>query len=312
MKLKTTIVLASLLVVGLFSCTRNAGDIENLQPVKKISPSGQNIGLKSSSFANARTMKMTVKASNVPEEFVSAGGTLTKVELVAQGNLRKGKMGKRITIWNSVEYIDDLLDMNRGIMGDLFFLPIPTGVYTRAIVTITDGWVLKKDGTKYPLIFPGNKFILTFRPFVKVGEHLSPDVILSIDVSRSLVPVHHGTFYIFRPLVRAQNLSYTGSLAGGVVDGTTGAPIGNATVYIKINGEKYSTLSLDHYYVDTIPLDATTDTTVEHFPGEYWLPGIPAGSYTAYAEKEGYQKDSVEVNILEGNFTFHNFALMPQ
>jgi len=311
MKLKTTIVLASL-VVGLFSCSRNTGDIENLQPAQKINPSENSTGLKSSSFVKARTMKMTMKASNVPEEFVSAGGTLTKVELVAQGNLATGKEGKRVTIWNSVEYIDDLLDMNRGIMGDLFFLPIPTGVYTKAIVTITDGWVLKKDGTKYPVKFPGNKFTLYFKPFVKVGEHLSPDLILYIDVSRTLVAVHHGTSYIFKPVVLAQNLSYTGSLAGVVVDGTTGTPLANASVYVNINGEKYSTLSLDHYYVDTIPLDATTDTTIEHIPGEYWLPGIPAGTYTAYAEKDGYQKDSVEVSILEGNFTFHNFVLMPQ
>lgn len=311
MKLKTTIVLASL-VVGLFSCSRNTGDMENLQPAQKISPSEHTAGLKPSVYAGAPTMKMVAKARNVPEEFASAGGTLTKVELVAQGNLARGKEGKRITIWNSVEYIDDLLDMNRGIMGDLFFLPIPTGVYTKAVVTITDGWVLKKDGIKYPLKFPGNKFTLYFKPFVKVGEHLSPDVILYIDVSRSLVAVHHGTSYIFKPVVLAQNLSYAGSLAGAVVDGTTGTPVANASVYVNINGEKYSTLSLDHYYVDTIPLDATTDTTIEHFPGEYWLPGIPAGTYTAYAEKEGYQKDSVEVYILEGNFTFHNFVLMPR
>ena len=311
MKLKTTIVLASL-VVGLFSCSRNTGDMSNLRPAQKVSPSEYASGLKSSAFAGAPTMKIAAKARNVPEEFESAGGTLSKVEIVAQGNLARGKGGKRITIWNSVEYIDDLLDMNRGIMGDLFFLPIPSGVYTKAIVTITDGWVLKKDGTKYPLLFPGNKFTLYFKPFVKVGEHLSPDLTLLIDVSRSLIPIRHGTSYIFKPMVLAQNLSYTGSLAGVVVDGTTGTPVANAAVYVNINGEKYSTLSLDHYYVDTIPLDATTDTTIEHIPGEYWLPGIPAGTYTAYAEKEGYQKDSVEVNILEGNFTFHNFVLMPQ
>ena len=311
MKLKTTIVLASL-VVGLFSCSRNTGDTASLQPAQKVNPSAYATGLKSSAFAGAPTMKIAAKARNVPEEFESAGGTLSKVEIVAQGNFARGKGGKRITIWNSVEYIDDLLDMNRGIMGDLFFLPIPSGVYTKAIVTITDGWVLKKDGTKYPLLFPGNKFTLYFRPFVKVGEHLSPDLTLLIDVSRSLIPIRHGTSYIFKPMVLAQNLSYTGSLAGVVVDGTTGNPVANASVYVNINGEKYSTLSLDHYYVDTIPLDATTDTTIEHIPGEYWLPGIPAGTYTAYAEKEGYQKDSVEVNILEGNFTFHNFVLMPQ
>ncbi len=311
MKFKTTIVLVSL-VVGLFSCSRNSGGIANLKPAQKINPSEHATGLKSSVYANIPTFKMVAKARNVPEEFESAGGTLTKVELVAQGNIATGKEGKRFTIWNSEEHIDDLLDMNRGIMGDLFFLPITTGVYTKAIVTITDGWVLKKDGTKYPVKFPGNKFTLYFKPFVKVGEHLSPDLILYIDISRSLIPIRHGTSYIFKPVVQVQNLSYSGSLAGVVVDGTTGTPVANASVYVNISGEKYSTLSLDHYYVDTIPLDATRDTTIEHFPGEYWLPGIPAGTYTAYVVKEGYKKDSAEVSILEGNFTFHNFILIPQ
>lgn len=311
MKLKTTIVIASL-IVGLFSCSRNTGTIDNLKPAQKNNPSDLTQGIQSSSFAKVRTLKMTMKASNVPEEFVSAGGTLSKVELVARGNPSKSKWGKRITIWNSTEYIDDLLDMNRGIMGDLFFLPIPSGVYSQAIVTITDGWVLKKNGKKYPLKFPGNKFFLYFKPPVKVGEHLSPDLILKIDVSRSIIPIKNKTSYIFKPVVVAQNLSYTGSLAGAVVDGTNGLPLANTFIYVNVNGEKYNTLSLDHYYIDTIPLDATTDTIIEHFPGEYWIPGIPEGTYTAYAEKKGYKKDSVKVNILKGNFTFHNFVLLPQ
>ena len=302
MKFKSAIVIVSL-AIGLFSCSRNTGDLENLQPAQNMNQSVQNSGLKSSTLSGYGKLKMQMKGVN-NSEFESAGGKLTSIVLVQKGNNKSGIKEKRVTVWNTVEYFDDLLNMETGIMGDLALLKIPAGVYNYAIVQVTDGWVLKKDGTRYTVKFPGDKMSLYFRPFVKIEEGLSPDALFIIDVSRSFVSVKHGTSYIFKPVVQAENLSYAGSLVGGVVDGTTGSPIGSAHIYMDVNGERYETYSLGQYFVDNYG--------IEHFPGEYWVPGIPAGTHTAYAEKEGYQTASAEVSILEGNFNSHNFILMPQ
>jgi hypothetical protein len=302
MNLKFSVIIVSL-ALGLFSCSRNAGNLENLQPETNFRQSVQNLELKSNALSGKGTLKLHMKGTD-NSEFIAAGGKLTTIQLVQKGNAQHDIRQKRVTVWDSVEYFDDLLNMETGIMSDLALLNIPAGIYHYAIVQVSDGWVLKNDGKKYPVIFPNNKMVLYFKPFVKIGEKLSPDALFLIDVSHSFVSTKKGTSYIFKPVVKAANLSYAGSLAGGVVNGLTGNPIGNAHIYVDANGERFETLSVDQYFVD--------DYGIEHYPGEYWIPGIPAGSYTAYAEKEGYQSASAEVSILEGNFHFQNFVLIPQ
>lgn len=294
MRIKSTILIIGL-TLGLLSCSRNSGVLENAQPV-------QNTQLKSSALSDHGQGKLRLRFRSVnSSEFDSAGGKLTAIILVREGNARLGIKAKRDTVWNQIEYFDDLLHMQTGIMGDLGLLSIPAGAYSYAIVPVSEGWAAK-NGKIYPVIFPGNKMILAFNPAVIVGAGLSPDLILDIDVSRSFVSLGHGRAYIFKPIVKVVNATTTGSLVGMVFDASNN-PIPDAHVYVNADGTTYDTYTLSQYYVDSYGQP--------HYPGEYWIPGIPAGAYTAYAAKSGYVTTSANVSILEGNFNSQNFVLAP-
>lgn len=305
MKIRSTLIVLSL-VLGLFSCSYNSGVLKEAQPAT------QNTSLKSSAVADSGHMTMHFRGiNNVKFDrdhrrcntvFDSAGGLLTKITIVRKGNIREGIKSKRLVIWNTPEHFNDLLYMGKGMMGDLVLLNIPSGVYDYVIVDVSSGWAAK-DGKVYPVIFPGHKMILHFRPAVVVGQHLSPDLNINIDVSRSFVPVRGGRVFIFKPFVQAVNSTTTGSLAGAVLDPTMNL-IPGTSVYVKANGNTYSTYSFVKPYTDPFG--------VVHDPGTYWLSGVPAGNYTAYAAKNGYVTDSTQVSIMKGNFTYQNFVLAPE
>jgi len=293
MRIKSTLVIISL-ALGLLSCSRNTGVLENLQPV-------QNTQLKSSLLSGQGKLSLQIRFVN-NSEFDSAGGKLSSIIMVRKGNVKLGIKEKRVIVWNQVEYFNDLLHMNIGIMGDLGILSIPPGEYDFAEVLVSEGWVAK-DGKIYPVKFPGNKMTLAFKPVATVGEGLSPDIVLDIDVDRSFVAIKGGGSYIFKPIVKVANLTTAGSLVGMVFD-ASGNPIGGAHVYVNVNGETYDTYSLDQSFTDVYGQ--------LHYVGEYWIPGIPAGTYTANAEKDGYVTDSADVSILAGNFNTQNFGLASQ
>ncbi|MBE0650556.1 MAG: hypothetical protein IH595_06915 [Bacteroidales bacterium] len=269
----------------------------------------QNAALKSSALADSSHMTFQFRSINnlkydearhlSTTVFDSAGGLLTKITAVRKGNVRLGIKEKRVVIWTTPEQFDDLLYMGIGMMADLVILPVPPGTYDYVIVDVSDGWAAK-DGKVYPVIFPENRMILHFDPAVIVGEQLSPDLVFNIDVSHSFVPVKGRSAYIFKPVVQVQNVTTSGSLSGWVYD-QSGNPVLNALVYVNIDGNMYPTYTFSQPYVD--PLG------VVYYPGQYWIPGIPAGTYTAYAEKDGYVSDSTQVSILKGNFYYQNFVL---
>ncbi|MBN2614454.1 MAG: hypothetical protein JXR71_02060 [Bacteroidales bacterium] len=317
MKMKPTLIVMGL-ILTLFACSRNSGVLNTDQPT----PS--NSSLKSSiASSNSGHMTLHFRAVNnhkferseiennrfehhrgaFVENFDSAGGRLTTITLVRDGNPRLGIGGKSVVVWNQVEYFNDLLYMGTGMMGDLAIIDIPSGIYNKAIVAVTDGWVAK-DGKVYPLKFPSNRMVLDFDPAVIVGMHVSPDIIFNIDVSRSFIPIKGGTSYVFKPIVKVVNATTAGSLIGFVADPTTGQPVGGAYVSVNANGQTYDTYSANQIIING------TDTL---YPGQYYIPGIPAGGpYTATAAASGYSTASAQVSILKGNFNWQEFYLMPQ
>lgn len=303
MKIKSTLIILSL-VLGLMSCSYNSGVLKEAQPATKTT-------LKSSILADSSHITFHFRGINnlkfdkngkPTTVFDSAGGLLTKIIAVQEIKTQFRTISKRIVIWDTPEEFDDLLTMGTGMMGDLVLLNIPSGVYNYVIVDVSHGWAAK-DGIFYPVQFFNNQMILYFNPPVTVGEHLSPDLIFNIDVSKSFIPMYGGTWYLFRPIVYVQNATTSGSLAGVVIDVSNYQPITNANVYVDVNGQQYSGTTV-------------SDTTVTQlgdtlYPGQYWIPGIPPGTYTAHASKEGYVSTSAQVSIMKGNYYFQNFVLVP-
>ncbi len=267
-------------------------------PVSTNEVKSSGISAKSSTLAQkSAKVHLKFKGSNFGSEIDSAIGTLTTIYLKRDGNVPA--KDKDVLIWDQFEYFN-LTNMNTGIMGDIAFLVIPEGSYSEAIVNVTGAWVYK-NGIKYDCKVPSGIMKLKFSPSVIVGEHMSTDLTIDLDVSNSFVKA--GGSYIFKPIVNVANNSTAGSMAGAVID-TEGNLIPDAYINISGNGIDETTMSLNQYFTD--------DWGFEHFPGEYGFQGIPGGTYTATAYKEGYEPQSQEVTIVVGNFIFRNFVLTAQ
>ncbi len=300
MRIKFTILIIGL-TLGLLSCSRNSGVLENVKSVQK------NVFKSSAVSDSTQGIHMLTRGVN-SAKFDSAGGTLTTIVLVRHGNVNLGPgtngntitEAKHDTIWNQTEQFDDLLNMATGMMGDLVFLDIPPGVYDKAIVTVTNGWAAK-DGVVYPVKFPGDHMTLAFKPGVTVSSHVSLDLVFNIDVNASFVKT--GNSFIFKPIVKVVNATSTGSLTGWVKD-SSGNPIPGAFVYVIVNGLPYGVSTFDQIYVDPVGK--------VYYPGQYWLPFIPGGTYTAYATANGYNTVPAQVSILNGNYNPQNFTLAHQ
>lgn len=303
MKMKSTLIILSL-IFGLISCSKDKG----MTPTTKTSPTETALKAAASTtgqmhmhFRAVNNVKYDATTHQYTQVFDSAGGILTKIVLVKKGNPKLGIKEKRVVAWDQVEHFDDLLFMGTGMMGDLLIINIPPGSYDKAIVSVSNGWVLK-DGTKYPLKFPSNKMTLAFKPSVLVATQLSPDVTFDIDMSKSFSSVH-GDSYVFHPHVKVVNATTAGSLAGAVINGANGEPIPGAYVLVNADGEIFPTQTL------VAPYDTPWGTLDV---GEYFLNGVPEGSWTATAQAPGFSPSSTPVTIIKGNITEQVFILLPQ
>ena len=104
---------------------------------------------------------------------------------------------------------------------------------------------------------------------------------------------------MFKPVIRAVNLSQTGEISGTVTEAVTegvGASVKNAHLYLTTE------IGTD---IDTIASAKTSND------GFYKIIGIPEGDYVLSCEKEEYESDptSVIVNMLKGNKKAQNFTL---
>lgn len=309
MKIRSTLIALSL-VLGLMSCSYNSGVLKEAQPATP-----QNATLKATGATpSGTTPTIHLFMRGVDNtQFIAGGGILTHVDLVRKGNVKSGIKEKRVTIFDGAtnpkgpEHFNDLLSMNSGIMLDLSDGQVnpPAGNYDYAVATVQpgSGWIEAKDGKKYTVKFPGNKFMLAFKPAIQIKTVISTDVVLDIDVSRSFVKT--GKSYIFKPVVKVQNNTTTGSAIGVVIDGN-GNVVPNANVYVDYgNGATYG-LEQVNAYDPTINSQGSLDylSSAFGYPVSYWIPGIYPGTFTIYAAKDGYNTASEQVTIYVGNFTY--------
>ncbi|MGE5458058.1 MAG: carboxypeptidase-like regulatory domain-containing protein, partial [Methanococcaceae archaeon] len=96
--------------------------------------------------------------------------------------------------------------------------------------------------------------------------------------------------FIFKPCIRAVNLSTAGRITGFVAD-TTDALLPDAKVWIE---------------QDSVIATAYTDSL-----GHYAFIGVPSGTFSMYATKENYDTSGFDdINVISGNSTIQNFILI--
>lgn len=242
--------------------------------------------------------KLVIKVTDDPFNISyveSATVKISKVEIRKAGDHDESKF--LLLSEDTVTF--DLLELRNGVTADLLNLDVPQGSYDLIRLYVEEASLkLKNNAEAFTVKVPSGHqsgIKIFIRPAIRVEGGLSSELLLDFDLSKSFVMrgnMAHSmgvTGFIFKPCIRAVDISSAGRITGMVMD-TADVKITNARVWIA---------------QDTIISTAFTDTL-----GHYAFIGIPSGIYRMLATKEGYDTLSFEkINVYSGNRTVQNFVL---
>lgn len=192
----------------------------------------------------------------------------------------------------------NLIELRNGVLESLVDTEILEGEYDYFRLYVYDASLKIVDGDSFSVKVPsgstsGIKILVD--PPVVVTEGLTSEFVLDIDLSKSYVL--NGNYYtsagikgfLFKPVIRAFNVSDAGRIEGLVKDAESN-PINGVSLAVELDSETYTTFS---------------DST-----GYYNLIGLPTGIYKLTAEKEGYKTVYLEdVVVVAGNKTTRNITM---
>lgn len=193
----------------------------------------------------------------------------------------------------------NLMNLRNGVVEALVEVDIEAGEYDYFRLFIDDASLKLIDGRKFDVKTPSGStsgIKLKVDPVIIVDGGLTTELIIDVDLSKSFVL--NGNIstpagikgVLFKPVIRAFNISEYGSISGKVNDSNSD-PIANVLLSVEYESEKYSTFS---------------DST-----GYYSINGIPTGIHTLRAEKESFANMSLEnIVIVAANMTTRNLTLV--
>lgn len=183
----------------------------------------------------------------------------------------------------------NLLELTNGVTETLVDLEVPVGDYDLIRLYVADAEIILKDGKKYDLKVPsgaqtGIKIFID--PSIKVKGGLTTELLLDFDVNNSFKAKGDPSSpegingFNFVPVIKASNVSTTGTVEGSVVDSAEKAVKG-AVVSILSDGEVYT-------------------TALTNDEGKFVVLGLKAGTYSVkveYNELTPIMKENVEVTV---------------
>lgn len=241
--------------------------------------------------------RLVVKITDDPFDISyieSATVTITKVEIrricdsVCDGNPFMVLSDDTVTI--------DLIDLRNGLTETLIDMEIEDGEYDLIRLYVEEaGLKLKDIDDPYKVKVPsgGQTGIKIFiSPALNIAGGLTEELLLDVDLSRSFVlrgNMNHNNGFIFKPVIRAANMTTAGRIEGMVKD----------TAKVKVKEAKV-----------WITRDTTVATAFADTMGYYAIIGVPAGTYSIFATKEGYDTVKYDnINVLAGSKTVRDFIL---
>jgi hypothetical protein len=241
--------------------------------------------------------RLVIKVTDDPfdiNRIESATVTITKVEIKKVGDGVSD--GNPFVVLSDDTVTVDLIDLRNGVTETLLDLDIPEGEYDLIRLYVEEAGLKLKDITDpYSVKVPSGRqtgIKLHINPSIVVSGGLTSEVLIDFDLSRSFVlrgNMNNNNGFIFKPCIRAANLTTAGRVEGMVTD-TSEVKIKEAKVWIA---------------QDTVMATTFADTL-----GFYAIIGVPAGTYSIFATKEGYDTVSIAgINIIAGNKTVQNFTL---
>lgn len=196
----------------------------------------------------------------------------------------------------------NLLELTNGVSANLVDIELDTGAYDLVRLYVSEASVMLNDSTVYDLFVPSGAqtgIKVFIEPAIEVAGGLTSELILDFDVSKSFVVQGNPNTpagikgFIFKPVIKASNLTTAGRLAGMVTD----------TSEVVIDGAEVSIWAADTVYTTTF-----TDTT-----GAYMFLGVDAGIYDVSFAKEGFMGVAFEdIEITAGNLTTLDAQLTPE
>jgi hypothetical protein len=245
---------------------------------------------------NSDTGTLSIKLTDAPfpiDMVSEANVTINKIEVRKD---QSESEGNPFLVLSEDEFTYNLLDLQNGITADLIEIEVPVGDYNLVRLYVSSANIKLTDETVYNLKVPSGDetgIKIFVEPSIRVVGGLTTELVLDFDVSQSFV-VQGDPFtpagingFIFTPVIRAANVSISGSINGKAV-GNNSNVLENANVWIEDNGNTYSSFSDSE--------------------GLYILSNIPEGTYTVNATKKTvdveYDTVSFEnVEVVAGNVT---------
>lgn len=250
------------------------------------------------------TGNLRVLATDAPFNY----STVTAANItVSEINVLSADGAQKLVIMDSKKTLN-LIDLKNGLVSTLAELNIPSGDYSELRLVIESASVELNDGRIFHLTVPSGAqsgLKVKLSPAIVVSERLSSDVLLDFDLSRSFVPQgsENGsgdgiTGFHFKPVIRAANLTTSGSVKGVVstdsgtpTDYNDDTPLEGATVTVSRDG-------------------AVVSTAVTEASGFYQIIGLPEGTYSIETSSELHTgSESQTVTINAGNVTEENVLL---
>ena len=224
----------------------------------------------------------------------SATVTITKVEIRRAGDSVSD--GNPFMVLSDDTVTIDLIDLRNGLTETLIDMEIEDGEYDLVRLYVMEaGLKLKDIEDPYKVKVPsgGQTGIKIFiSPALNVSGDLTEELLLDVDLSRSFVlrgNMDQNNGFIFKPVIRAANMTTAGRIEGMVKD----------TAKVKVKEAKV-----------WITRDTTVATAFADTMGYYAIIGVPAGTYSIFATKEGYDTVKYEnISVLAGSKTVRDFIL---
>ena len=257
--------------------------------------------------------RLTVQLTDAPFPYdliSEANVTIFKVDARYKGDSMEGdennkEEGNSFVVLMEEERDFNLLNLTNGITETLVDIDVPAGSYDLIRIYVKGVNVVLKDESKYDLKVPSGEqtgIKVFIKPSIVVSGELSSDLLLDFDVGRSFIPkgniksISGINGFNFKPVIKACNISFAGSVSGLVSTMMDGEIIGLEYATVSV----FETGSLD-------PIMAPTDEN-----GNYTVMGLNAGSYDVMVELDGYETQIIEeVTIVAGNTIIQDFDLVP-
>ncbi len=241
--------------------------------------------------------RLVVKVTDDPFDISyieSATVTITKVEIRRTGDGVPD--GNPFMILSDDTVTIDLIDLRNGLTHTLIDMEIEDGEYDLIRLYVMEaGLNLKDFEDPYKVKVPSGEqtgIKIFISPALNVSGGLTEELLLDVDLSRSFVlrgNMNHNNGFIFKPVIRAANMTTAGRIEGMVKD----------TAKVKVKEAKV-----------WINQDTTVATAYADTMGYYAIIGVPAGTYSIFATKEGYDTVKYEnISVLAASKTVRDFIL---